>query len=137
MKQFATSLILQLFLVLILSMVPTAHAFPQAIEPWVKETGKLVLIKDGKSEMPIVVLLLGIVAIVESEERHHKCDARKVKTPGALSQFAFSPPALSLSNRGWRGAMSMRMCPMGVESQPKSVASFGEGAPISSSLSSA
>jgi len=54
MKQFATPLILQLFLVLILSMVPKAHALPQAIEPWVKETGKLVLVKDGKSEMPIV-----------------------------------------------------------------------------------
>ena len=55
MKRFATALIFQPFLLLILSMVPVAHAFPQAIEPWGKETGKLVLVKDGKSEMPIVI----------------------------------------------------------------------------------
>jgi hypothetical protein len=48
-------------------------------------------------------LLLGIVANGESEERHHKCDARRVKTLGALSQFAFSPPYSSVTEPGLEG----------------------------------
>ena len=48
----------------------------------------------------------GIVAIGESEKRHHKCDARRVKTQGALSQFAFSTPLLFRYRNGVGGGQA-------------------------------
>jgi hypothetical protein len=46
----------------------------------------------------------------------HKCGARRVKTPGALSQFAFHPSALSLpSARDWRGSVVFKEGIDGIE----------------------